>query len=110
MLLKHFYLTFVGIIKTRNMRKFLRTFNLTLVFALGLIGVLRAQTTVLIDPAGAGGFELGNTFAANGWSVSNSANNPWIVAPLSYGLITGITVLIIFGEMLQFLQVNLKLD
>ena len=71
------------------MRKFLRTLKLTLVFALGLMGVLRAQTTVLIDPIGAGGFELGNTFAANGWSVSNSANNPWIVAPLSNGLITG---------------------
>ena len=71
------------------MREFLRTLKLTLVFALGLIGVLRAQTTVLIDPIGAGGFELGNTFAANGWSVSNSANNPWVVASLSNGLITG---------------------
>lgn len=45
--------------------------------------------TVLIDPAGAGGFELGTTFAANGWTDANSANNPWIVAPLTNGLITG---------------------
>jgi hypothetical protein len=71
------------------MREFLRTLKLTLVFVLGLIGILRAQTTVIVDPAGAGGFELGNSFAANGWTVANSANNPWIVAPLSNGLITG---------------------
>ncbi len=47
-----------------------------------------AQTT-LISPTGAGGFELGTTFADNGWTVANSTNNPWIVAPLSNGLITG---------------------
>ena len=35
--------------------------------------------TTLISPTGAGGFALGTTFAANGWSVSNSANNPWVV-------------------------------
>ncbi|MES2727444.1 MAG: T9SS type A sorting domain-containing protein [Bacteroidota bacterium] len=39
---------------------------------------LNAQT-VLINPAGDGGFQNGSTFAANGWSVSNSANNPWVV-------------------------------
>lgn len=49
---------------------------------------VQGQTT-LISPTGDGGFETGATFAANGWSVSNSANNPWIVAPLSNGLITG---------------------
>jgi hypothetical protein len=32
--------------------------------------------TLLINPAAEGGFENGNTFAANGWSVANSANNP----------------------------------
>lgn len=37
-----------------------------------------AQTT-LINPTGAGGFELGATFAANGWINSSSANNPWFV-------------------------------
>lgn len=37
------------------------------------------QSTLLIDPAGDGGFNNGTTFAANGWSVSNSANNPWVV-------------------------------
>lgn len=45
--------------------------------------------TILISPTGDGGFETGSTFAANGWTVANSANNPWIVAPLSNGAITG---------------------
>lgn len=45
--------------------------------------------TTLISPTGDGGFENGSTFAANGWTVSNSTNNPWIVAPLSNGVITG---------------------
>ena len=47
-----------------------------------------AQTTI-IDPAGAGGFELGNTFAANGWTVVNNApvnpTNKWYVGPLLTG-------------------------
>ncbi|HEY3386473.1 MAG TPA: hypothetical protein VGK46_08190, partial [Saprospiraceae bacterium] len=39
-----------------------------------------AQTT-LIDPAGAGGFELGSTFAANGWTVVNGVGvtNQWFL-------------------------------
>ncbi|MDD2984351.1 MAG: T9SS type A sorting domain-containing protein [Crocinitomicaceae bacterium] len=45
--------------------------------------------TTLISPTGDGGFQNGSTFAANGWTVSNSANNPWIVAPLSNGAISG---------------------
>ncbi|HEX8515270.1 MAG TPA: T9SS type A sorting domain-containing protein [Bacteroidia bacterium] len=45
-------------------------------FALGFTGF--AQTT-LISPTGDGGFENGGTFAANNWSVSNSANNPWVI-------------------------------
>jgi hypothetical protein len=32
-----------------------------------------------IDPNGDGGFESGPDFASNGWTVSNSANNPWFV-------------------------------
>jgi hypothetical protein len=39
---------------------------------------LQAQTTI-IDPAQEGGFNLGNTFASNGWSVSNGPNNPWVI-------------------------------
>lgn len=61
-----------------------------LVFLLTLwgSGTITAQTT-LINPAGDGGFESGATFAANGWSVANSPNNPWTVGALSNGLLTG---------------------
>jgi hypothetical protein len=39
---------------------------------------LNAQTTVLIDPAGDGGFENGTTLAANGWTDVNGTNtNKW---------------------------------
>ncbi|HRZ48989.1 MAG TPA: hypothetical protein P5338_06300, partial [Bacteroidales bacterium] len=32
-----------------------------------------------IDPNGDGGFESGTDFTSNGWTVSNSSNNPWLV-------------------------------
>lgn len=50
------------------------------IFAMSF-SMVKAQTTVL-DPNGAGGFELGTTFAANGWTeVQNgtSTNNKWYV-------------------------------
>lgn len=48
-----------------------------------------SQTT-LINPITDGGFESGSTFTANGWSESNSANNPWIVGTaVSNGSIAG---------------------
>jgi len=61
------------------MREFLRTLKLTLVFTLVLIGVLRAQTTVLVDPNGAGGFELGTTVSANGWAQVGGTTDNWVV-------------------------------
>ncbi|HAI82131.1 MAG TPA: hypothetical protein DCL43_00560, partial [Chitinophagaceae bacterium] len=40
---------------------------------------LYSQTTVL-NPNGAGGFELGNTFADNGWINSASSEvNRWVL-------------------------------
>jgi hypothetical protein len=69
------------------MKNFLRLFTLS-IFSLAFYLNPNAQT-VLVDPAGAGGFELGADMAANGWTVSNSVNNPWVVGPLSNGLITG---------------------
>src|SRR6185436_17841086 len=40
---------------------------------------LFAQTT-LINPAAEGGFENGSTFAANGWTLANSAgSNLWVI-------------------------------
>src|SRR5690349_23729808 len=39
-----------------------------------------AQQTILIDPAGDGGFENGTTFPANGWTlVTGTATNKWWV-------------------------------
>ena len=44
----------------------------------------QGQTT-LISPTGDGGFQNGSTFSSNGWTVSNSANNPWLVGTLGAG-------------------------
>jgi hypothetical protein len=63
-----------------------------LVVLSGIWGQVSAQTT-LIDPTGAGGFELGATFAANGWSSDNgTAVNQWYlgnVASIPAGVVTG---------------------
>lgn len=40
---------------------------------------LPAQSQLLLDPTGAGGFELGGTMAANGWTVVNGGTNNWCV-------------------------------
>ena len=50
----------------------------TLFFALFLAQIVVGQAS-LISAIGDGGFENGATFAANGWTVSNSTNNPWFV-------------------------------
>lgn len=45
-----------------------------------------AQTTTLISPTGAGGFESGTSFAANGWTVVNgSQTNQWYVGTAATG-------------------------
>jgi hypothetical protein len=51
---------------------------LMLFFTLFTFAYSMGQTT-LISPTGDGGFANGSTFAANGWSVSNSLNNPWVI-------------------------------
>ena len=68
------------------MKKQLQTFRNRMARALGIgllsLGLSTSVThaqTILINPSGDGGFENGLTFAANGWTVSNSANNPWFV-------------------------------
>src|SRR5215203_3121336 len=56
--------------------------------ALFFVFVANGQT-LLIDPAGDGGFENGNTFASNGWTVVNGNTNQWFVgnvAPASAGI------------------------
>lgn len=48
-----------------------------------------AQTTH-VSPTQGGGFELGTTFASNGWTVSNGTNNSWKVdAAAVNGVMTG---------------------
>lgn len=49
-------------------------------------GSLFSQTT-LINPATDGGFNLGNTFAANGWTVANEGTGPikWMVGDAASG-------------------------
>lgn len=39
---------------------------------------------ILIDPLTGGGFDVGNTFAANGWTVVNSSANQWVVESTTF--------------------------
>ena len=41
-----------------------------------------AQT--LIDPVTGGGFDAGNTFPLNGWTVVNSSANKWVVGSTTF--------------------------
>jgi hypothetical protein len=53
------------------------------VFLVALVLPLLAQAqTTLIGPANGGNFDLGSTFAANGWSVDNASQGPWEVGTL----------------------------
>jgi hypothetical protein len=60
------------------MKIFLRFIALTMVSLIVMSSKLNAQT-VLIDPNGAGGFELGANMASNGWTVANAATDGWFV-------------------------------
>lgn len=51
-----------------------------IVLLLSLMQSVAWGQTVLIDPAGAGGFELGNTLTLNGWTAVNGTQpNYWMV-------------------------------
>jgi hypothetical protein len=63
----------------------LKMFGFFIVFALSLLSATAFGQTVLINPTQGGGFELGPTFADNGWNVSNSANNPWFLGSSGVG-------------------------
>jgi len=54
-------------------------FMFLLVLLLAVSGNTINAQSILINPAAEGGFESGATFAANGWSVANGANNPWVI-------------------------------
>ena len=69
-----------------EMRK-TKLIELVLLFVILLIGNFNSfAQTLLINPALEGGFENGNTFAANGWSVSNFDGNPWIVGEANWDI------------------------
>ncbi len=59
------------------MRRF--SFYTMLCLIIGLIQVNVSSQTTLINPTAEGGFELGASFLANGWSESSGTNNPWFV-------------------------------
>ncbi|MCO6146486.1 T9SS type A sorting domain-containing protein [Flavobacterium sp. NRK1] len=67
----------------------MKKITLLIAFLLSVITVGYGQT-VLVDPSGDGGFANGATFTANGWTASNSANNPWYVGSVAaQGSLTG---------------------
>lgn len=67
----------------------MKKITLLIAFMLSFITMGYGQT-VLINPTGDGGFATGSTFVANGWTVANSANNPWVIGTAAAsGALTG---------------------
>jgi hypothetical protein len=55
-------------------------------FLLILCANTGVSQTIILDPNGDGGFENGNTFAANGWSVANTGQtNQWSLGTAAAG-------------------------
>jgi uncharacterized protein YjdB len=52
---------------------------------LSCLSVLVSAQVTLISPTGNGGFETGATFAANGWTTVNPAQNLWQIGTLATG-------------------------
>ncbi len=67
------------------MRKQIHKGCLLLPFFIWIVFIGNAQTTIL-NSAGAGGFESGTTFAANGWTEVNTAQtNQWFCGTAATG-------------------------
>lgn len=62
--------------RSRNLNNFVVALAMFIVSGFSLQSFAQ---TVLINPAQEGGFELGNTFAANGWTAVNASTNTWSV-------------------------------
>jgi hypothetical protein len=58
--------------------------TLTLFFLAILLGQIKLNATIIINPATGGGFESGVTFAANGWTSVNAGNNKWYVGNATF--------------------------
>lgn len=65
--------------QTKSLQKFVGMFFMLIAMLTFGTSNAGAQSTVLINPATDGGFSLGSSFADNGWTVSNSSNNPWTI-------------------------------
>lgn len=60
--------------------------NLSRAFTLALFFCSFASAqTLLVDPAGNGGFESGTTFPANGWTSVNGLSNKWYIGTAATG-------------------------
>ena len=56
-----------------------KVIRILFLIALNFLKINALQATVIINPTGNGGFESGNTFLLNNWTVVNDANNKWYV-------------------------------
>ena len=72
--------------KHKNGKPNLNGFSLVVMMVLFAVTGIKAQTTI-INPATDGGFNLGNTFSANGWTVANEGVSPvkWAVGSAASG-------------------------
>ena len=71
------------IIKTGNNKKVFIVLGFVMLL-LWRTGFIANGQTVLVDPAGDGGFENGTTFSANGWTEVNDNTNYWVVGTDTY--------------------------
>ena len=81
----NFYKIVVASLKSKKKQKKTKHVMLTF-FLLFSVFVAQAQTTI-IDPSTDGGFNLGSSFAANGWTVANQGVSPvkWAVGTAASG-------------------------
>ena len=56
-----------------------------IILFVGVFNIVNAQTTTVISPTGAGGFELGTDFPSNGWTVVSPATQFWRVGTAAAG-------------------------
>ena len=72
-----------------NKKRGFRSWVKVMLVAVLSLTAMTSNATLVVDPAGDGGFESGSTFTANGWSFDNgTATNKWYLAPFA---ITGMT-------------------
>jgi hypothetical protein len=58
-------------------KKYLFAITISLALVLGTTNSVAQTTFTLVTPTGEGGFEIGPTFGANGWTVVNAPKSAW---------------------------------